>query len=272
LAFSSFVRNLRAMAQSTKKSVEDGIAVEDIVALQARVAARQLQAEDFSRLGKLLALLLSLVQMIEQPKLKLQQLRRKLFGKSDEPPPPPSLSAPSAPTTENAAEMASPEATEEVTQPAAEKEKEKEDTAEKPAQKRKGHGRRAAAALAGAQVIPCHHDKLQPRGACPLTGCAGKLYDLQQPHKFVQWVGHPPLTATRYEQQMLRCSACQERFEAPLPVGVTPQKYHATADVALVLHKYGQMTPFVTVEGDERVNAFAEVYGLASETDAQLGQ
>jgi hypothetical protein len=38
------------MAQSTKKSVEDGIAVEDIVALQARVAARQLQVEDFSAL------------------------------------------------------------------------------------------------------------------------------------------------------------------------------------------------------------------------------
>jgi transposase len=57
-------------------------------------------------------------------------------------------------------------------------------------------------------------------------------------------VGHPPLTATRYEQQMLRCSACLERFEAPLPEGVTPQKYDATADVALVLNKYGQMTPW----------------------------
>jgi hypothetical protein len=196
--------------------------------------------------------------MIEQPKLKLRQLRRKLFGKSDEPPPP----APSAPTTANAA----PEVTEEVTQPAPEKEK--EDTTEKPAQKRKGHGRRAAAALAGAEVVPCLHAELQPGGACPLTGCAGKLYDLQNPHQFVQWVGHPPLTATRYEQQRLRCSACQERFEGPLPDGVTPQKYHETADVALVLHKYGQMAPFVTAEGDERVNAFAEVYGLAGEADA----
>jgi hypothetical protein len=32
LAYSSLVRSLRAMAQETKKSVEDGIAVEDIVA------------------------------------------------------------------------------------------------------------------------------------------------------------------------------------------------------------------------------------------------
>jgi hypothetical protein len=63
------------MAQSTKKSRQEGIAVEEIVALQARVTAGQLQAEDLSRLSKLLELLLTLLQMIEQPKLKLRQLR-----------------------------------------------------------------------------------------------------------------------------------------------------------------------------------------------------
>jgi hypothetical protein len=41
------------MAQETKKSRPEGIAVEEIVALQARVAAGQLHAEDLSRLGKL---------------------------------------------------------------------------------------------------------------------------------------------------------------------------------------------------------------------------
>jgi hypothetical protein len=65
------------MAQSTKKSRQEGIAVEGIVALQARVTAGQLQAEDLSRLSKLLELLLTLLQMIEHPKLKLRQLRRK---------------------------------------------------------------------------------------------------------------------------------------------------------------------------------------------------
>jgi hypothetical protein len=40
------------MAQSTKKSRQEGIAVEEIVALQARVTAGQLQAEDLSRLSK----------------------------------------------------------------------------------------------------------------------------------------------------------------------------------------------------------------------------
>jgi hypothetical protein len=78
------------MAQETKKPRQEGIAVEEIVALQARVASGQLQAEDLSRLGKLLELLLSLVQMIEHPKLKLRQIRRKLFGDRQEPPAPPS--------------------------------------------------------------------------------------------------------------------------------------------------------------------------------------
>ncbi len=44
--------------------------------------------------------------------------------------------------------------------------------------------------------------------------------------------------ATRYDQQVLRCSGCQERFSAPLPEGVTPEKYDPTADVAIALSKY----------------------------------
>jgi hypothetical protein len=32
---------------------------------------------------------------------------------------------------------------------------------------------------------------------------------------------------------VLRCSACQERFTAPLPAGVAPEKYDATCDVSL---------------------------------------
>ena len=77
------------MAQEAKKSRQEGIATEEIAALQARVAAGQLQAEDFSRLNKLLELLLTLLQMIEHPKLKLRKIRRKLFGDRAEPPAPP---------------------------------------------------------------------------------------------------------------------------------------------------------------------------------------
>ena len=52
--------------------------------------------------------------------------------------------------------------------------------------------------------------------------------------------GQPLVGATRYEQEVLRCSACQERFTAPLPAGVRPEKYDETCDVSLALAKYGQ--------------------------------
>ena len=90
------------MAQETKKTKQEGIAVEEMAALQARLAARQLEPEDWTRLGKLLSSFLSLVQMLEHPKLKLRQIRRKLFGDQPEPPAPLSatdMTTPAAPAS-----------------------------------------------------------------------------------------------------------------------------------------------------------------------------
>lgn len=239
------------MAQETKKSRQEGIAVEEIVALQARVAAGQLQAEDLSRLGKLLELLLTLVQMIEHPKLKLRQIRRKLFGDREEPPPPavpPSGAAEPAASAVPAVETTAPENPE--TQPTNSNEEAGAPTeVEAPAQKRKGHGRRAARDCRGAELVTCLHQELSIGAVCPTTDCAGKLYDTVRPQEFLQWLGHPPLTATRYEQQVLRCGHCQQRFAAELPAGVKPQKYDETADVALVLNKYGLFTPWTRLAG-----------------------
>jgi len=36
-------------------------------------------------------------------------------------------------------------------------------------------------------------------------------------------------------QEILRCSACQERFTTPLPIGVKPEKYDETCYVSLAL-------------------------------------
>lgn len=232
------------MAQETKKSRQEGIAVEEIVALQARVAAGQLQAEDLSRLGKLLELLLSLVQMLEHPKLKLRQLRRMLFGDREDPSPPPApppTATPEAPATE----AVPPEAPEtDITAP------EKEATTEATPPKRKGHGRGAARECAGAEVVTCLHQELVKGGACT---CGGKLFEPKRWVEWIQWLGHPPLTAKLYRQQVLRCSSCQERYTAELPAGVTPQKFDETADVALVLNKFGLFTPWTRLAGMQQL-------------------
>jgi len=42
---------------------------------------------------------------------------------------------------------------------------------------------------------------------------------------------------------VLRCSACQERYVASLPEGVSENRYETSADVAIVLAKYGAKLP-----------------------------
>jgi transposase len=121
--------------------------------------------------------------------------------------------------------------------------------------KRRGHGRRAATEYPGAQIVACSHTELQKGAAC-LCGCGGQLYEEKEAAPFLQWRGAPLLQATRYDRQVLRCSSCQQRFTAPLPTGVTHETFDATADVALVLAKYGAATPW------ERTARLQELCGL----------
>ena len=110
--------------------------------------------------------------------------------------------------------------------------------------RRRGHGRNPADAYQPEKTVICNHESLRPGDRCPNPGCRGRLYDIDDPNVLIQLYGRPPITATRYEQQVLRCSACQDRFVAALPSGVAPEKYDATADAALALLKYGTGLPW----------------------------
>jgi len=90
----------------------------------------------------------------------------------------------------------------------------------------------------------CADPALAPGNACPAHQCRGHLYDTREPSLFIRLEGRPIISATRFEQQVLRCSTCAERFTAPLPEGVSAQKYDPTADVAIALYKYGAGLPF----------------------------
>lgn len=68
------------------------------------------------------------------------------------------------------------------------------------------------------------------------------------PSIFIRLTGQPLVGATKYEQQVLRCSSCQTLFTAPLPEGVSPLKYDASADVAIALSKYGMGLPCYRLE------------------------
>jgi transposase len=110
-----------------------------------------------------------------------------------------------------------------------------------PKDKSPGHGRRSAAEYPGAQRVRCLDPLRQAGDRCV---CGGRLYEANPPAVFLRFTGQPLVGATRYEQTVLRCSSCQQRFTAPLPEGVSAEKYDATADVAVVMAKYAAGLPF----------------------------
>src|SRR4051794_10724020 len=100
--------------------------------------------------------------------------------------------------------------------------------------KRPGHGRRSVDDYPGAKRVSCQDPLRQAGDRC---ACGGRLYQTSTPAVFLRFTGQPLVGATCYEQTVLRCSACQQRFPAPLPEGVPPEKYDATADVAIVMRR-----------------------------------
>jgi hypothetical protein len=65
----------------------------------------------------------------------------------------------------------------------------------------------------------------------------------------VRIIGQPPLTATTYQLQKLRCHLSGELFTAPVPAEAGAQKYDASAGSMIGLLKYGGGLPFNRLEG-----------------------
>jgi hypothetical protein len=83
---------------------------------------------------------------------------------------------------------------------------------------------------------------------CPECG-AGKVYD-SPPRTIVKMAGQPPLTATVYKLQCLRCRLCDKIFTAALPEGVSAApKYDPSCASVLALLRYGNGVPFYRLQG-----------------------
>ena len=196
-----------------------------------RLEAGTLSASDTRLISRLLRLLLKLINLVEQKNSSISRLKRLLFG-------PGSDTRPAAASTPEEKKQDSAA----VPTPSSSSTQESPDSTVPP--KRKGHGRLAAAAYTGARVMQCTDPALKIGDPCPDKCCTGHLYDTHAPAILIRLTGQPLVGATRFEQEVLRCSACQTRFTAPLPEGVPPEKYDATADVAIALAKYQAGLPF----------------------------
>ena len=115
-----------------------------------------------------------------------------------------------------------------------------------------GHGRNGANAYSGAQRVVVSHPNLKVGDGCPEFGCRGKVYDPNVPAQHVELRGAPPIVATRYECEVLRCAACQQTFTAPLPETASGTKYHASVDATLSVLRYGLGLPHHRLEQFQR--------------------
>ncbi|MGO9270538.1 MAG: IS66 family transposase [Terriglobia bacterium] len=111
----------------------------------------------------------------------------------------------------------------------------------------KNHGRNGADAYTAAEVIEVRHESLQPGDPCPQC-VDGTLYDMGRPGVIVRLVGQPPIGATVYYLQKLRCGLCGALFTAAQPDGVGEKKYDATVGSMIALLKYGSGVPFHRAE------------------------
>ena len=229
------------MSASKEKKKDRGAAdfqvnEQELEALQQRITDRKIEDKDWDLIERYLLLLLRLSRVLQYGKIRIKKIARMLFGKRTEkekkkgPPenPPPSSSNDretpfdSAQRKQDAASGSAAE--------------------NQGANKRKGHGRRPASDYQNAETVICPLCHNKPGELCPACG-RGRLRQLPD-EVTIRFTGNPPVTATKYAQERVRCDTCGQIFKADLPKEAGEEKYDASAKTSIVMSKYGSGVPF----------------------------
>ena len=206
-------------------------------ALLFRAAAGELSSADVDTIRAVFESYVYVSELIDRKSLSLARLRQLLFGPRTEktaqvlggqrgadssahPSADPSAATPASPTPSAGAPETPPSAP------------------QKP-----GHGRQGAEDFPGATRVVVPLVGLRPGDLCPQCG-AGTVYELTRPGVLIRLVGQPPVRATIYELQKLRCQACGQLFTAERPAAAGEQKYDPAVGSMIGLLKYGHGFPF----------------------------
>jgi hypothetical protein len=196
------------------------VTTECLDALLKRVESGSLIAGDYEIIAGLVKTLKTLKQAVEEKGLSVKRLLRIIFGDKTETaknilPEPVSGGQPS-PSISN-----------------------------KPEGKNKvpGHGRNGADDYTGAVRIKVTHSGLRIGDICPKCN-QGKVYHTDDPGRVVRITASPPIQASVYEWDKLRCNLCGGVFNPELPAEAGPEKYDAPAGAMIALLKYGSGFPF----------------------------
>ena len=189
-------------------------------------AKAALPAETFDVFEKVVCAYSTVLQELESKNSSIQRLRRLLFGSKSE---------------KTRKVLAMPQASPDTQAPGARMDGVK---TKPPGRPPPGHGRNGHNDYPGATTVCVEHHKLKPGARCPACG-EGKVYEQQErPKVLVRVTGQPPLAATIYLLQRLRCNLCAKVFPARPPEGSGTQKYDASAASMIGLLKYGGGFPW----------------------------
>ncbi|MGV1014362.1 MAG: IS66 family transposase [Methyloceanibacter sp.] len=171
-------------------------------------------AEDYRLIEGMSHALPELLDLIAQDAtLTLRKLRHLLFG----------------PKTEKTDQVCPPAAPPAPVPPA-------------PKPKRPGHGRTKAKDYTGARWLSVPHPHLKAGDRCPQ--CAqGTLRAQKTPAILLRIVGSPPIAATGYQLERLRCDTCSVVLTAPAPPEAGTQKYDPSVGATVALLRYGTGMP-----------------------------
>jgi transposase len=110
-----------------------------------------------------------------------------------------------------------------------------------------GHGRNPGSAFTGAHRVSVAHTTLQSGDTCPECQ-KGKVYRQKNPKTLIRITGRPPLEATAYELEQLRCNGCGQVFTAEAPAEAGEKKYADSAAAMIAQLRYGSGVPFQRLE------------------------
>ena len=207
-------------SNSTVRCID--IPIEELHSITEAVNSSNLPKEIASKINLIIATIEYLYQVIEDKSAAIGRLVRMIFGAATE-------SARNIVGKVKESEKAVPEQAQ----------------ADKP--KIKGHGRNGASAYPGAALVHVNHESLSAGIACP--GCVeGKLYEQKAPAPIMRFFGRPPIGASKYELEKLRCNLCGEVFKADLPKEAGQNKYDETVGAVIGVMKYGGGFPFNRIE------------------------
>jgi transposase len=174
--------------------------------------------EHFERIRAMTEAFPQLLALFEEQGTSLDRVRKIAFG---------------APT-EKTAHLGAPD------QPAAH-------SSDTPKRRRKGHGRRGAAAYTGARRVPVAHPTLKTNQKCPECQ-QGKLHLQPKAATAIHLQAQPPIAASVYEMEVLRCALCGKTFTAPLPTEAGQEKCDPSVGVMVGMLRYGAGMPFYRLE------------------------